>query len=121
MGRKTDYRREFTISDFFCTECGRRGLSCGRRVGSQREAGHLKKLYCMYCGKETNHAEVRPYGAYNVEDFEEEFRLGRFVDGQKIPIAELMSCSKRDCEYNKDGRCWNSNHSFDCGHRPKEV
>lgn len=110
-------KQEHTTSDFYCTKCGRKGIPIVRRAGQQREAGHLKKLFCLYCQEETNHAEVRPFGAYNVEDFREEFELGRFVDGQKIPIAELMSCTNVKCEYNKSGKCWNSNHSYNCGHR----
>ena len=48
-----------------------------------------------------------------------EFALGRFVDGKKIPIAELMSCSeKNNCSYNVNGKCWNSTYSHNCGHRP---
>jgi len=109
-------------SRFFCTYCGNEGIPVVRTAGQQREAGHLKKLYCLHCHKETNHAEVRPYGSYTVEDFQEEFELGRFVDGNKIPVADLLSCSKIDCMYNKDGKCWNSTETYDCGHRiRKEV
>jgi hypothetical protein len=108
---------EITTSEFYCTKCGKRGIPIVRRAGQQREPGHLKKIFCLNCQKETNHAEVRPFGAYNREDFEEEFRLGRFVDGHKIPIAELMNCNKTSCEYNKNGKCWNSNHSYSCNHR----
>ena len=44
-----------------------------------------------------------------------------FVDGKKIPIAELMSCSeKNNCPYNVNGKCWNSTYSHDCKHRPKK-
>ena len=110
-------RQEHTTSDFYCTKCGRKGIPIVRRAGQQREAGHLKKLFCLYCQEETNHAEVRPFGAYNVEDFKEEFELGRFVDGQKTLVAELMSCTNIKCKYNKSGKCWNSNHSYNCGHR----
>lgn len=109
--------QRITTSEFYCTCCGKRGIPIARRVGQQREVGHLKRLFCLTCQKETNHAEVRPFGAYNYEDFEEEFRLGRFVDGVKIPTGELMGCSKETCDYNRNGKCWNSNHSFECGHR----
>lgn len=109
--------KEITKSEFYCTKCGRRGIPIARRAGQQREPGHLKRLYCLYCREETNHAEIRPFGGYRKENFEEEYVLGRFVNGNKIPIAELTICSKKDCNFNKDGRCWNSNYSFNCGHR----
>ena len=35
--------QEITTSEFYCTKCGRRGIPIARRIGSQREAGHLKK------------------------------------------------------------------------------
>ena len=106
--------------DFYCTKCGRKGIPLARKLGKQREPAHLKKLYCIYCKEEVNHAEVRPFGDYKKEDFFEEFRLGRFVDGQKIPVAELMSCTNINCLYNKDGKCWNSNNSYECLYKPKE-
>ena len=76
-----------TTSEFYCTKCGRRGIPIARKVGKQREAGHLKKLYCPFCREEVNHAEIRPFGEYNYEDFKLEFDLGRFVNGNKIPTT----------------------------------
>ena len=106
--------RNITTSDFYCTKCGRKGIPLVRKQGQQREPGHLKKLYCLACGEEVNHAEVRGVGsAYTKEDFMLEFALGRFVDGNRIPIAELMIC-KEECPYNINGRCWNATHSHDC-------
>ena len=110
-------RRDFTISEFYCTECGHRGIDIPRRICHQREAGHLKKLYCIYCKKQTNHCEIKPVGGYTKQDFLEEFRLGRFSDGNRIPVGELPSCSRTTCLYNKDGKCWNSNNSFECKHK----
>lgn len=106
--------RNITTSDFYCTKCGRKGIPLARKQGQQREPGHLKRLYCLACEEETNHAEVRGIGsAYTKEDFMLEFALGRFVDGNRYPIAELMIC-KEKCPYNINGRCWNSTHSHDC-------
>lgn len=104
-------------SEFYCTECGSKGIPIARKIGIHKEPGHLKKLYCLKCKKETNHAEVRPYGSYNYEDFLEEYSLGRFFEGKKIHVSNLMSCSKEDCLCNKHGKCWNSNYSFKCQHR----
>lgn len=111
---------QIAISDFYCTKCGNKGIMVARPNSHYREGGHLKKLYCLTCKEETNHCEIRPFGKYTVEDFREEFELGRFVDGQRIPANELIKCSKSDCPYNRDGRCWNSNNSYDCGFKPKE-
>jgi len=101
-------------SRFFCTECGKEGVPIMRKMGQQRESGHLKKLYCIYCQKEVNHVEIKELGNYTLEDFKKEFEAGRFVNGQRQPLAEC-TCSK--CPFNINSHCWNSNRSEDCGHR----
>ena len=67
-------------SEFYCVFCGKKGIPVFRKAGQGREAGHLKKLYCLNCNRETNHAEVRPYGKYNLSDFYKEFTWGNFDD-----------------------------------------
>ena len=108
-------------SDFYCVRCGRKGIPIARKVNKQREAEHLKKLYCIHCKEEVNHAEIRPFGDYTYEDFLEEFSLGRFVNEKKVAIADLLSCSNISCKYNKNGKCWNANNSYECIYKPKEV
>lgn len=105
------------ISEFYCTECGMRGMPIMRKINKQREAGHLKKLYCLNCKKETNHAEIRPFGNYTFEDFKEEYELGRFIEGNRIAIADLVFCSNTNCRYNKNRKCWNANNSYECRHK----
>ena len=73
-----------SISEMYCTECGKKGIDIPRKVGKEREAGHLKSLYCINCKKVTNHAEVRPFGKYNKEDFLIEFENGNFKNGERI-------------------------------------
>ena len=108
-------------SRFFCTQCGTEGLPIFRKKAKLREPGHLKKLYCFNCKKEVNHAEVREIGGYTYEDFLEEFNDGRFLeDGTRPSTGQLWVCSKEDCPFNKDGRCWNENNSINCPHKPKE-
>ena len=101
-------------SRFFCTKCGREGFPIIRKAGQQREPGHLKKLYCIYCQEEVNHAEVREIGGYTEEDFKREFKLGRFVDGKRETLAD---CTNIKCPFNQNGKCWNSNKDNNCGHR----
>lgn len=75
MGRHTPV----TISDFYCTQCGQKGIMIPRKVCTQREAGHLKKMYCLHCKKENNFVEIRPFGMeYQYEDFLLEFENGNF-------------------------------------------
>ena len=106
--------KEILKSEFYCTHCGNRGIPIARKVSSQRESGHLKKLFCLHCQKETNHAEIKQNGKYTLENFLEEYKLGRFIEGEKLPIAELFSCKNINCLYNKHGKCWNSNKSYKC-------
>lgn len=108
---------KITQSKFYCTLCGKEGIPLIRNQGQQREPGHLKKLYCMNCKKEVNHAEVRDIGGYTYDDFQREYKLGRFVGGKRIEINSLAICTNTKCPFNINGRCWNSNHSNKCKHR----
>ena len=82
-----------TISDFYCTRCGRKGIPIPRSVGKEREGGHLKKLYCIYCKKETNMVEIRGFGNYTKEMFELERKYGNFDENgnRKLPLGEFRS------------------------------
>lgn len=67
-----------TDNEFYCVSCGEKGLPVVRKYGAERENGHLKKLYCLKCKKETNHVEVKPYTKYDYKDFWIEFNYGNF-------------------------------------------
>lgn len=78
------------VSDFYCTECGHKGIPVIRKVGREKEPGHLKKLFCLYCNKETNHVEIRPNGKYNINDFFIEYSNGNFVEGKRqLPYKQF--------------------------------
>jgi hypothetical protein len=73
------------MSDFYCVFCGKQGLPVWRKKGNLREAGHLKKLYCLHCKCQTNHAEVKPYTYYDYEKFKMEYEYGNFdKEGNRI-------------------------------------
>jgi len=72
-------QNNFTISKMFCCVCGQEGVPISRNPGSYREPGHLKKLYCIHCKKESNHVEIRPiYNDYNYNDFQLEMKYHNF-------------------------------------------
>lgn len=107
------YVNAMTVSRTRCTQCGKEGICIPRRAGQQREAGHLKNIYCLYCKKETNHVEIRPFGSYRDEDFDLEFKTGRFLeDGTRVPIKDLPPCKCTKCRCNINGNCWNSNGNY---------
>lgn len=86
-------KKFITDNEFYCTQCGRRGIPVVRKVGAERESGHLKKLFCLTCREETNHVECRPWTGYTKNDFLIEFEYGNFTEeGQrKMPYGELRS------------------------------
>lgn len=88
--RKTKDTRLQKISDFYCTKCGHKGIPVIRT--KEKEPGHLKKLFCLYCQEETNMVEIKQNGKYTLEDFLVEFNNGNFEDGQrKVPYKQFIS------------------------------
>lgn len=72
-------------NDFYCTKCGQKGIPIIRRKGAEREAGHLKKLWCLNCNKEVNHVECKENSKYDYKDFIIEFEYGNFdTEGNRI-------------------------------------
>ncbi len=86
-------------SDFYCVCCGKKGIPVLRRIGKEKEPGHLKKLFCIYCGREVNHAEVRPNGKYTYVDFSIEYHFGNFTkDGDRIlPYKQFEAKVEKEC------------------------
>ena len=75
MGKNNNY----SMSEMYCTKCGKKGFDIARKPSRLREPGHLKKLYCVYCNEERNHVEIREiYSDYNLEDFKLEMQYGNF-------------------------------------------
>lgn len=115
-------RRNFTMSQFWCTCCGQHIIDLPRPYREQREPGHLKKIYCPWCKAEKNAVEIKPFGSsYILEDFKQEFKLGRFKKGKRCKVSELYSCGEAECKYNVAGKCWNWNENYKCDKRNQEV
>lgn len=106
------------MSNFYCTKCGKKGIPIQRKMGQERKSGHLKNLYCLYCGMETNHVEIKDNdNNYTYQNFQEEFKAGRFKKGKRIETKNLIKCSQQNCPFNKKGLCWNANNSYRCSHK----
>lgn len=74
----------YTISNFYCTRCGKKGIPISRPKSLQREFQHYKRLYCVYCQEEINHVEIREFDNYSYEDFKEDFEAGKFIQEEII-------------------------------------
>lgn len=83
---------QFTLSNFYCTHCGKQVYSLPRQVGAQREPGHLKTLYCIYCRDEYNCVEIRPFGKYTYENFRQEYEGKNFDENgmRKLPYLQFF-------------------------------
>ncbi len=98
--RRTKDTRLQKLSDFYCTKCGHKGIPI-IRAAKVREPGHLKKLFCLYCGNEENMVEIKQNGKYTLEDFLLEFQNGNFENGErKLPYKQFISELKKK-EYKK--------------------
>lgn len=79
-------RKNIKFSDFYCTCCGNKGIPVIRISGKEREAGHLKKLFCLHCQDEKNMVEVSSFPSkYTLNDFLIEFNNNNFTkEGNRI-------------------------------------
>lgn len=71
----------YDTSEFYCTECGNKGIPLFRQKSKVRESGHLKVLYCPHCRKDVNFVEIRPRSPYTLATFKIEFNEGNFENG----------------------------------------
>lgn len=74
-----------TQSDFYCLQCGQKGIPLRRKPGQQRGKFHRKKLYCYHCKVEINHIEVRNDSEKN--EFLENFAKGMYKDEAKESLS----------------------------------
>lgn len=93
MSKRSKDVRHISLSDFYCTCCGNKGIPVFRTVGQEREPGHLKKIFCLYCQKEVNMVEVRSIGKYTLEDFWIEYEYKNFDENgnRKEPWKQFTS------------------------------
>lgn len=83
-------------SNFYCTICGAKGIPIIRTNNKNRELGHLKKIYCLNCGKETNHAECKDFSNYTYHEFLIEYKNHNFTDNglRRQPWRQFVASIK---------------------------
>lgn len=68
----------YEMHDFYCVNCGHKGLPCLRNNGRLHGEFHRKKLWCCHCKVEINHIEVR--NQEEKEIFMEAFNSGEYQE-----------------------------------------
>lgn len=74
-------------SEFYCINCGQRGLPLLRPRSHRREKFHRKKLYCPHCRLTINHVECK--NEAEVYEFKQMFENDEF---QQEAIHSIMEC-----------------------------
>lgn len=72
--------QQTTISEFYCTKCGKKGMPLARKRAKLRQGEHLKKLFCIYCQEEINHLEIRESDMFHKEELLERLKNGEFYE-----------------------------------------
>ena len=90
--------------EFYCTQCGKKGIPVSRKKNHLKEQGHLKKLFCVHCNKEVNHVEVIENSQYDKQIFMDEFSSGNFdIEGnRRISLKEWKRTYYGNKETNND-------------------
>ena len=73
-----NYRRKINIHDFYCINCGKKGITLPRKDNKRKGKFHRKKLYCLNCGFLINHVEICNTEEY--WEFQEMFESGNFKE-----------------------------------------
>ena len=73
------------VSEFWCINCGNKGIPILRGRGRMREQGHRKALYCITCKTVINHVETR--NEDEAQLFREEFAEGQYAEEALRSIA----------------------------------
>lgn len=86
-------RKTYAEHDFYCINCGQRGIPLSRPQGFKHEKMHRKKLYCIHCKCEVNHVECKTLD--EVEKFHENFKNGVYKDEAKESISFVRASGVR--------------------------
>ena len=86
----------FIEHEFYCINCGNKGLPIQRKVENQKEKFHRKRLYCIHCQQVYNMVECR--NEDEVKEFKEDFAKGAYLDEAKEFV-----------DINRDSWVWKDN------------
>lgn len=74
--------------DFYCVNCGNKGIPATRFTCHKHSSMHHKKLYCIHCRMTMNHVEIS--NRFEYEQFVEDFNKGLYKNEVESHIKYLM-------------------------------
>ena len=80
---------KFNEHDFYCINCGHKGIPLSRKQGHQHERFHRKKLFCIYCQQEVNHIECK--NDEDVAEFKRNFENGVYKDEAEESVSYVRA------------------------------
>lgn len=73
--------QDWDIIDFYCINCGNKGIPLARAGNKKKGYGHRKNMYCVKCKHTVNHIECRNQD--EVAQFLMDFQNGVYVEEAK--------------------------------------
>lgn len=73
--------RTYETHDFYCINCGSKGIPLSRSLSRPKGKDHRKLMYCWKCKHTVNHIEC--LDAEEVEQFLADFNAGKYVEEAK--------------------------------------
>lgn len=77
------------IHDFYCINCGEKGLALPRRDSLKKGKFHRKNIWCPHCKMDTIHIECR--NDEEVAKFKEDFKDGVYNDENEKALSALRT------------------------------
>lgn len=77
--------RDFESHDFYCINCGSKGIPLVRPGNKKKGSGHRKNMYCYHCQHTVNHIECRT--PEEVEQFKIDFSEGKYKEEAENELA----------------------------------
>ena len=85
--------RGYEPHDFYCMNCGTKGISLFRPQSRKREQFHRKKLYCPHCKQTVNHIECK--NSWEVEEFKINFTNGVYENEKEESLSHVRAACCR--------------------------
>lgn len=90
---------KYESSEFYCINCGKRGIPLPRLANHKRERFHRKKMYCPNCRQVVNFVECKT--PEDVELFKEEFENGAFRKEAEESLSYVRSTRLGEIDLDK--------------------